>query len=102
MDKQNVISLYSGILRSQKSNKAGMNLENMRSEKSQTWGQSRGIVARFVRPASVAQGLQVQILGTDLVLLIKPRCGSIPHKTEEDWQQMLAQRQSSKRKEKSR
>ena len=34
---------------------------------------------------SVAQGLQVQIPGADLALLIKPCCGGIPHETEEDW-----------------
>ena len=44
-----------------------------------------GVVVRFVHSALVAQGLQVRIPGVDLVLLVKPRCGSIPHKTEEDW-----------------
>ena len=44
-----------------------------------------GIVVKFGPSASVAQGSQVQILGADLALLIKPCCGGIPHKIEEDW-----------------
>ena len=42
-------------------------------------------MVKFVRSASVAWGLQVQILGEDLAPLVKPCCGSIPHKTEGDW-----------------
>ena len=42
-------------------------------------------MVKFVRSASVAQDLQVQNLGTDLVRLIKPHCGGIQHKIEEDW-----------------
>ena len=57
----------------------------------QTWPfQSRmngcwpgGVVVKFTCSASVAWGLQVQIPGADLVTLIKPHCGSIPHKIEE-------------------
>ena len=44
-----------------------------------------GVVIKFMHFASAAQGLQVQYLGADLALLVKPRCGSIPHKIEEDW-----------------
>ena len=69
-------------------------------------------MVKFTRSVSAARALQVQILGTDLVPLVKPHCGGIPHKIdkigtdggsvtiflkqkEEDWQQMLAQGQSS-------
>ena len=48
-------------------------------------GWPSAIVVKFVCSASVAWGLQVQISGADLVPLIKPHCGSIPHKIEEDW-----------------
>ena len=48
-------------------------------------GQPGGVVVKFVCSALVAQGSQVQILGTDLALLVKPCCSSIPHKIEEDW-----------------
>ena len=44
-----------------------------------------GIVIKFMCSALVARGSQVQILGTDLTLLVKPHCGSAPHKIEEDW-----------------
>ena len=50
-----------------------------------------GIVVEFACSTSAAQGSQAQILGTDLALLVKPGCGSVLHKLEEDWQQMLAQ-----------
>ena len=80
-----------------------------------TGGQPRGIVVKSVCSALVAWGSQVWIPGKDLALLVKPRCGGIPHKTEkigtdlssvtiflkqkeEDWQQMLAQGQSSSQK----
>ena len=33
----------------------------------------------------MAQCSRVQILGTDLAPLSKPRCGGIPHKVKEDW-----------------
>ena len=52
------------------------------------------MVVKFECSALAAWGSGVQILGTDLAPLVKPRCGSIPHKTEEGWQQMLAQGQS--------
>ena len=29
--------------------------------------------------------MQVQIPGADIALLIKPCCGGVPHKIEEDW-----------------
>ena len=49
------------------------------------WGWSGGAVVKFANSALAAQGLQVQILGTDLALLVKPCCGGTPHKIEEDW-----------------
>ena len=53
----------------------------------QSWlrGWPRGVVAKFVCSASGAGGLLVCILGVDLALLVKPCCGVIPHKIEEDW-----------------
>ena len=33
--------------------------------------------------ALAAWGLQVQILGVDLALLIKPHCGGVPHEIED-------------------
>ena len=42
-------------------------------------------MVKFECSASVAQGSQVWILGTDPALLVKPRYGSVPHKIEEDW-----------------
>ena len=56
-----------------------------RINKKKTWGWPSGVVVKFVHSASGAQGSQVQIPGIDLGLLIKPHCGSIPHKVEEDW-----------------
>ena len=44
-----------------------------------------GTVIKIALSASAAQGLQVWTLGTDLALLVKPCCGCIPHKIEEDW-----------------
>ena len=43
------------------------------------------VVVRFVHSTSAAWGLQVQIPGMDLALLVKPRCGGVPYKIEEDW-----------------
>ena len=48
-------------------------------------GQPGSTVVKFAHSSSVAWGLQVWIPGADLPLLIKPCCGGIPHKTEEDW-----------------
>ena len=48
-----------------------------------------GAVVKFAHSASVARGLQVQILGTDLALLVRPCCGGIPHKIEEGWHRCL-------------
>ena len=46
-----------------------------------------GIAVGFAHSASVAQGLLLWILGTDLAPLIKPCCGSRPtYKVEEDGQ----------------
>ena len=42
-------------------------------------------MVKFAQSTSVAKGSQVQIPGADLALLIKPCCGGIPHKIEEDW-----------------
>ena len=50
-----------------------------------TSGGRPGGVVKFTRSTSVTQGLQVQISGTDLAPLVKPHCGCIPHKVEEDW-----------------
>ena len=47
--------------------------------------QPGGLVVKFVHSASAAWGSQVLILGPDLALLIRPHCGSIPHKIEKDW-----------------
>ena len=44
-----------------------------------------GVVVKFARSASGAWGSQVRIPGVDLAPLIRPHCGSIPHKIEEDW-----------------
>ena len=46
---------------------------------SQTRGQPCGIAVKFMHYASAARGLQVQIQGVDLALLIKPCCGGVPH-----------------------
>ena len=48
-------------------------------------GQFSGIVVRFMHSASLAQGSQVRIPGVDLAPLVKPHCGGIPHKIEENW-----------------
>ena len=48
-------------------------------------GWPSGTAVKFVCSALAAQGLLVQILGTDLALLIKPCCGRHPtYKIEED------------------
>ena len=65
-------------------------------------GWPSGVVVKFVRSTLAAWSLQVCILGADphtthqAVLLQHPT-----YKTEEDWQQMLAQGQSSSPKKKS-
>ena len=81
------------------------------TDKSNFRGGPGGVVVKFVCSALAAQGLWVQILGEDLHTTHKPCCGGIPHTKqrrtgtdvssgtvflkEEDWQQMLAQGQSS-------
>ena len=40
---------------------------------------------KFACSTSAAWGLQVWIPGMDLAPLVKPYCGGIPHKIEEDW-----------------
>ena len=55
------------------------------SRKARDWGQSGGMVVKFVCLASVAQALQVQIPGTDPAWLVNPCCGSITYKIKEDW-----------------
>ena len=52
-------------------------------------------MVKFAHSTLAAWGSQVRILGTDLAPLVKLCCGGVPHKTEEDWKQMLAQGQSS-------
>ena len=61
------------------------NLAFCMSYKTECRGWPSGIVVKFECSTSVAWGSQVQILGTDLALLVKPCCGGIPHKIEEDW-----------------
>ena len=41
-------------------------------------------MVKFARSAWVARGSQVGLLGADIALLVKPCCGGIPHKVEED------------------
>ena len=52
--------------------------------KSVNRGRPGGAVVKFMGSASAAWGSQFPILGADLAPLIKPCCGSIPHKVEED------------------
>ena len=47
-------------------------------------GEPCGVVVKFMHSASAAQGLGVWIPGMDLAPLVKPCCGGIPCKTEED------------------
>ena len=49
-----------------------------------SWGWPNGKVVKFARSASATQGSQIRILGMALALLIKPCCGGVPHKIEED------------------
>ena len=48
-------------------------------------GQPSSVVIKFTHSASAARGSQVQTPGTDLAPLVKPHCGGIPQKIEEDW-----------------
>ena len=48
-------------------------------------GQPGGVVVKFACSALAARGLQVWIPWVDLAPLVKPCCGGIPHKIEEDW-----------------
>ena len=48
-------------------------------------GPANAVVVKFVHSYSAAPGSQVWIPGADIALLIKPHCGNISHKTEEDW-----------------
>ena len=41
-------------------------------------------MVKFTCSTLVARDLRAQILGADLALLVKPRCGGIPRKIEED------------------
>ena len=52
--------------------------------KYESGGWPGGTVVKFAHSASVAQGSRAWIPGADLAPLIKPHCGCIPHKTEED------------------
>ena len=60
-----------------------------------------GLVAQWLSSCTplAPQGSQAQILGIDIAQLIKPRCGTIPHKRGR-LAQMLAQWQSSLQKKK--
>ena len=50
------------------------------------WGWPSGVVVKFMHFASVAQGSQVQILGTDLHTTHQAMMRWHPtYKTEEDW-----------------
>ena len=53
--------------------------------KTSSWGWPSGIVVKFTCSTSAAWGLRVRIPSVDLVLLIRPCCGSIPHKIEDNW-----------------
>ena len=44
-----------------------------------------GVVVKVALRFCGGPGSQARILGTDLAPLLRPCCGSIPHKTEEDW-----------------
>ena len=44
-----------------------------------------GVVIKFARSALVVRGSQAWIPGVDLALLIKPHCGGVSQKIEEDW-----------------
>ena len=58
--------------------------------------QASGLEVKFMHSASVAQSLHIQILGMDLCTTHQATLWQHPtHKTEEDWQQLLAQGQSS-------
>ena len=48
-------------------------------------GQSQGVEVKPTCSTSVAQGSKVQIPGANPALLVKPCCGGISHKMEEDW-----------------
>ena len=53
--------------------------------KKQSWGQPGGTVVKCAHSTWVAQGSPVRILGSDVALLGKPRCGRHPtYKVEED------------------
>ena len=47
-------------------------------------GRPSDVVSKFACSALEAQGPQIQILGVDLAVPVKPCCGSIPLKIE-DW-----------------
>ena len=49
------------------------------------WAWPGGKVVKFMHSAWVAPGSQVWILGTDLVPLVKPHCGGMPCKIEDNW-----------------
>ena len=57
----------------------------LQTSENKTLGLANGIVVKFTCSASAAQGPQVWIPGADLALLVKPRCGGIPHKIEKEW-----------------
>ena len=61
---------------------------------------SGGVMVKFVLSAWVAWGSQVWIVGADLALLVRPRCGGVPHKNRARLAQMLAQGQYSPQRKK--
>ena len=66
-------------------------------------GPGGGVVVKFAHSASAAQGSQVQIPGADLCTTHQAMLWQHPtYKTEEDWQQMLAQGQTSSSKTKAK
>ena len=68
-----------------KQEKKAIKKKHLGTRKEVLQGWPGGIVVKFACSALVAQGSQVQILGMDLALLIKPCCDGVPHKIEEDW-----------------
>ena len=57
--------------------------------------QPGGVLVKFTCSASAVQGSQVQILGADLHTTHQDMLWQgLTYKTEEDWQEMLAQGQS--------
>ena len=72
-----------------------LNLYIFSVQKRKFSGQALGMLVKFARSASVAQGWCVWILGADLHTSHQAMLWQHPtYKIEEDWQQILAQGQS--------